>query len=108
MTIPETAPTIPRGHAERTTAGGTQVPASPPAPARRRRTGRRLSARRALIYTILIVAVAATLLPFVWMLLGAFKTEASCSAGPSPGGRNSPPWITLWSGLPNCTLARFF
>lgn len=95
MTIPETTPTIPRGHAERTTAGGTQVPASPPAPARRRRTGRRLSARRALIYTILIVAVAATLLPFVWMLLGAFKTEGELLRRP----------ITWWPEQP--TLDNF-
>ncbi|WP_248759269.1 carbohydrate ABC transporter permease [Pseudarthrobacter sp. SSS035] len=95
MTIPETAPTIPREKAERTTAGGTQVPASPPAPARRRRTGRRLSTRRALIYAALLVAVTATLLPFAWMLLGAFKTQGELLRRP----------ITWWPEQP--TLENF-
>ncbi|MHA7298288.1 carbohydrate ABC transporter permease [Pseudarthrobacter sp. MDT3-1] len=95
MTIPETAPTIPRAQAERTTAGGTQVPASPPVPARRRRTGPRLSARRALIYAALLVAVTATLLPFAWMLLGAFKTQGELLRRP----------ITWWPEQP--TLENF-
>jgi multiple sugar transport system permease protein len=95
MTIPETAPTIPRAQAERTTAGGAQVPASPSSPARRRRTGRRLPARRALIYAVLLVAVAATLLPFVWMLLGAFKTQGELLRRP----------ITWWPEQP--TLENF-
>ncbi|HEY9356951.1 MAG TPA: carbohydrate ABC transporter permease [Arthrobacter sp.] len=100
MTIPETAPTptekvlTERKKAERTTAGGTRVPASPPVPARRRRT-RRLPARRALIYGVLIVAVTATLLPFVWMLLGAFKTQGELLRRP----------ITWWPEQP--TLENF-
>lgn len=100
MTIPETAPTIPLAQAERTTAGGTQVPAAPPSPARRRRSGRRvsgrrLSGRRALIYAALLVAVTATLLPFVWMLLGAFKTQGELLRRP----------ITWWPEQP--TLDNF-
>lgn len=100
MTIPETAPTFPRAQAERTTAGGTtaggtQVPTSPPVPARRRRTGRRLSTRRAVIYVALLVAVTATLLPFAWMLLGAFKTQGELLRRP----------ITWWPEQP--TLENF-
>ncbi|MEW9872692.1 carbohydrate ABC transporter permease [Arthrobacter sp. HS15c] len=100
MTIPETAPTptektlTERGKAERSTAGGTQVPASPPNPARRCRT-RRVPARQALIYGILIVSVGATLLPFVWMLLGAFKTQGELLRRP----------ITWWPEQP--TLDNF-
>ncbi len=100
MTIPETAPTptekvlTERTQAERTTAGSTRVPASPPVPARRRRKSR-LPARRALIYGVLIVAVTATLLPFVWMLLGAFKTQGELLRRP----------ITWWPEQP--TLENF-
>ncbi|KRE74583.1 sugar ABC transporter permease [Arthrobacter sp. Soil762] len=70
------------------------MPASPPVPARRRRKSR-LPARRALIYGVLTVAVTATLLPFVWMLLGAFKTQGELLRRP----------ITWWPEQP--TLENF-
>ncbi|TDD66543.1 carbohydrate ABC transporter permease, partial [Jiangella aurantiaca] len=43
----------------------------PPPPSRRRRR----SSARAVTYVVLILAVVATLIPFVWMLLGSVKTE---------------------------------
>lgn len=100
MTIPETAPTptekmlTERKKAERTTAGGPRVPAAPPGPARRRRTGRP-PAHRALTYAFLLVAVTATLLPFAWMFLGAFKTQGELLRRP----------ITWWPEQP--TLENF-
>ncbi len=39
--------------------------------------------RRALIYTALVVAVVATLLPFVWMLLGSLKTDGEILRNPA-------------------------
>ena len=54
----------------------TRTSAPPPAtsvPARRSR--RPKLSGPALVYVLLLLAVAATLLPFAWMLLGSFKTQ---------------------------------
>ena len=50
------------------------TPAAPPAPQRPRRR-RRMTTGRALTYTVLVVGVAAWLLPFAWMVLGSVKTQ---------------------------------
>jgi multiple sugar transport system permease protein len=61
---------------------------------------RRLARNRALIYGVLIVAVAATLLPFAWMLLGSFKTQGELLRDPNgwipeaPTLHNYTQWFT--------------
>jgi multiple sugar transport system permease protein len=58
---------------------------------------------RALVYGILIVAVAATLLPFVWMLLGSFKTQGELLRNPTgwipqePTLENYVKWFTQFN-----------
>jgi multiple sugar transport system permease protein len=52
-----------------------------PAPIPRRVGGRRI--RQWLIYTALIVAGAATMLPFVWMVLSSFKTQGEILRNPT-------------------------
>lgn len=44
---------------------------------------RRPARNRALIYGVLLIAVAATLLPFAWMLLGSFKTQGELLRDPN-------------------------
>ncbi|HEY5880509.1 MAG TPA: carbohydrate ABC transporter permease [Nakamurella sp.] len=41
------------------------------------------SRRRLLTYAVLVIAVVATLLPFVWMLLGSLKTDGEILRNPS-------------------------
>jgi multiple sugar transport system permease protein len=65
-------------------------------------TGRAASARwgRAGLYGALVVAVAGTLLPFAWMLLGSFKTQGELLRDPTgwfpaaPTLRNYTRWFT--------------
>lgn len=64
---------------------------------------RRPAPTRALVYGILIVAVAATLLPFVWMLLGSFKTQGELLRNPTgwipqePTLENYVQWFTQFN-----------
>lgn len=60
-----------------------------------RKPGKRTPAARPLTYAVLLVAVASTLLPFVWMFLGAFKTQGELLRRP----------ITRWPEQP--TLENF-
>ncbi|MDX2680365.1 carbohydrate ABC transporter permease [Streptomyces sp. NY05-11A] len=55
---------------------------------------------RVLTYAVLIVALAATLLPFVWMLLGSFKTQGELLRDPSGWLPQSPTLhnYTTWLG----------
>ncbi len=46
-------------------------------------TPTRLPRRRLLTYVLLVIAVVATLLPFVWMLLGSLKTDGEILRNPS-------------------------
>jgi multiple sugar transport system permease protein len=59
------------------------------------RRRRRMSTGRALTYTVLVVGVALWLLPFVWMVLGSFKTQREILIKPP----------TVWPEDP--TLANF-
>jgi multiple sugar transport system permease protein len=64
---------------------------------------RRPAPTRALVYGVLIVAVAATLLPFVWMLLGSFKTQGELLRNPTgwipqePTLENYVQWFTQFN-----------
>ena len=44
---------------------------------------RRFPHRRLLTYVLLVIAVVATLMPFVWMLLGSLKTDGEILRNPS-------------------------
>ncbi|WP_066363997.1 carbohydrate ABC transporter permease [Herbidospora mongoliensis] len=56
--------------------------------------------RRSIVYLGLVVAVVATLLPFIWMLLGSFKTQGEILRNPSgfwpqaPTAGNYATWFT--------------
>jgi multiple sugar transport system permease protein len=58
-----------------------------------------IARRQALIYTAVIVAVAATMLPFVWMVLSSFKTQGEILRDPTgfwpshPTGSNYAKWF---------------
>ncbi len=71
---------------------------SEPIPTQRRR--RSFPRRRAVIYLALTVAVVATLMPFVWMLLGSLKTDGEILRQPSgflpqdPTLNNYSTWFT--------------
>jgi multiple sugar transport system permease protein len=75
------------------TQAATARPAVAPAPAARRR--RAPEPGRVVLVVVLTVGLAATLLPFAWMLLGAFKTNAEIMRRP----------ITWWPQAP--TLDNF-
>lgn len=65
------------------------IPEPAPARATHRKTGRlrrRSVAARTLVYGGLIIAVAATVIPFVWMFLGSVKTQSELI-------RRPPTWI---------------
>ncbi|MFJ9005417.1 carbohydrate ABC transporter permease [Streptomyces canus] len=78
----------------------------PPAPsvreARDRGAGLTAPSRRsrALTYTVLVMALAATLMPFAWMLLGSFKTQGELLRDPSGWLPKSPTLdnYTAWLG----------
>lgn len=87
MTISRTATPV-----QKTGESGGKLPAKSPRIRGRREAGRR---RQTWIYVILVVAVTATLMPFIWMLLGAFKTQGELLRRP----------ITWWPEQP--TLDNF-
>lgn len=108
MTIPETSAPLPAVPAPAAASTGTEPAAvvrgaapagttggSPQQRNARRRSSRRAPARRTLTYAVLVVAVSATLLPFAWMFLGAFKTQGELLRRP----------ITWWPEQP--TLDNF-
>jgi multiple sugar transport system permease protein len=80
-----------------TTPAGDGPPASP----RRRsaRQGRGQAVRHLLVYAVLLVAVAATMLPFVWMVLGSLKSQGEILRNPTgflpahPGLGNYARWF---------------
>lgn len=91
MTISETAPVD--------VTSGTDLPPGPPP----RRVSRRepgTTARQLLVYAVLLVAAAATMLPFVWMVLSSFKTQGEILRDPTgflpadPGWGNYARWFT--------------
>lgn len=48
-----------------------------------RRRSRRRRRRRLIVYLLLVIGVVATLMPFVWMLLGSVKTDGEILRDPS-------------------------
>lgn len=88
--------------AERQTRGRSTGP-TPPGRQVRRRSGSPAATSgraRALTYAVLTVALAVTLLPFAWMLLGSFKTEGELLRNPKGWIPKSPTFgnYTNWLG----------
>lgn len=79
------------------------APAAAPTPIGRRRGGRRFTARGALKWTLLAIAVAVVAVPFIWMVAGSFRTEADLFANPAsllPSTWSLHGYQGIWRELP--------
>lgn len=63
---------------------------------------------RALTYLVLTLALAATILPFVWMLLASFKSEGELLRNPSGWLPTSPTSINYTTWLGELDIGRYF
>jgi multiple sugar transport system permease protein len=89
-----------------TTSEETRLAVAPVLPPQR--AGKKTSRRRWLIYTILIVAVGATLLPFVWMLLSSFKTQGEILRDPNGFWPAAPTWSNYVKWFTELNISKFF
>ena len=64
--------------------------------------------RRTLIYLALIVAVAATMMPFVWMVLSSFKTQGEILRNPSGFLPTAPTWDNYAKWFNELDIDKFF
>lgn len=84
------------------------------APTPRRRTGRTprrgtgRTPRQWLTYTALTVAVAATMLPFVWMVLSSFKKQGEILRNPTGFWPSDPTWSNYAKWFSELNIERFF
>jgi len=76
-----------------------------PAP---QRAGGRTSWRRWTIYAALIIAVAGTMLPFVWMLLSSFKTQGEILRDPTGFWPSDPTWSNYAKWFNELNIQKFF
>jgi multiple sugar transport system permease protein len=76
------------------------------APTPRRDRGR--PARQWLTYTALIVAGAATMLPFVWMVLSSFKTQGEILRNPTGFWPSDPTWSNYARWFSDLHIQNFF
>lgn len=63
---------------------------------------------RALIYAVLVVAVAVTVMPFVWMLLGSFKTQGEILRNPTGWIPESPTLENYVQWFAHLNIEQFF
>ncbi|XUL85343.1 carbohydrate ABC transporter permease [Streptomyces galilaeus] len=63
---------------------------------------------RVLTYTALVLALAATLMPFVWMLLGSFKTQHELLSDPSGWLPKSPTLSNYSTWLGDLHIGHYF
>ncbi|MFF3403003.1 carbohydrate ABC transporter permease [Streptomyces sp. NPDC002659] len=63
---------------------------------------------RALTYLVLTLALAATILPFVWMLLASFKSQGELLRNPSGWLPTSPTWSNYATWLGELDIGRYF
>lgn len=63
---------------------------------------------RALTYLVLTVALAATILPFVWMLLASFKSQGELLGDPSGWLPTSPTWNNYATWLGELHIGHYF
>ncbi len=64
--------------------------------------------RQWLIYTALVVAVAATMLPFVWMLLSSFKKQGEILRNPTGFWPANPTWSNYAKWFTELNIDKFF
>jgi multiple sugar transport system permease protein len=81
--------------------GGRGVASTP-------RRGRGRPARQWLTYTALIVAGAATMLPFVWMVLSSFKTQGEILRNPTGFWPSDPTWSNYARWFSELNIQNFF
>ncbi|WP_205708722.1 ABC transporter permease subunit [Kineococcus siccus] len=63
---------------------------------------------RAVTYVLLVVALLVTLLPFAWMVLGSFKTQAELTADPNGFLPDAPTFANYRQWLVDLDIGRFF
>src|SRR6478752_465034 len=80
--------------------------AAPRAPQRSRRHG--VSRRRLITYAVLVVVVVATLMPFVWMLLGSLKTDGEILRDPSGFLPQAPTLSNYATWFTDLNISTFF
>ncbi len=66
------------------------------------------SRRRLITYVALVIAVAATLMPFVWMLLGSLKTDGEILRNPSGFLPADPTLANYATWFTDLNISRFF
>jgi multiple sugar transport system permease protein len=81
-------------------------PAGQTTPSRTRRRGR--PTRQWLIYSALVVAGAATMLPFVWMVLSSFKTQGEILRNPTGFLPSDPTWSNYARWFGELNIQDFF
>jgi multiple sugar transport system permease protein len=72
----------------------------------RRDTGK--TARQLLVYAVLLIAVAATMMPFVWMVLSSFKTQGEILRDPTGFWPAHPVWDNYQRWFSEIHIQRFF
>jgi multiple sugar transport system permease protein len=78
------------------------------APIRRRSTFGPSSHRRVITYVLLVAAVAITLLPFVWMLLGSLKTDGEILRNPTGFLPEDPTLANYGTWFTDLNIGKFF
>ncbi|KPI11526.1 ABC-type transporter, integral membrane subunit [Actinobacteria bacterium OK074] len=88
----------------------TPAPPRPVRKARARGAGLAGPSRRsrAVTYTVLVLALAATLLPFLWMLLGSFKTQGELLRDPDGWLPRAPTLGNFTTWLDDLHFGRYF
>lgn len=88
----------------------TPAPSRPARKARDRGAGLAGPSRRsrAVTYTVLVLALAVTLLPFLWMLLGSFKTQGELLRDSSGWLPQSPTLGNFTTWLDDLHIGRYF
>jgi multiple sugar transport system permease protein len=81
--------------------GGQGTPFTP-------RRGGNKRGRQWLIYSALIVAGAATMLPFVWMVLSSFKTQGEILRNPTGFLPSDPTWGNYAKWFTELDIQKFF
>jgi multiple sugar transport system permease protein len=76
--------------------------------ARRVRIGARTGWRQWTVYAVLLVAVAGTLMPFVWMLLSSFKTQGEILRDPTGFWPADPTWGNYATWFSDLGIEQFF
>jgi multiple sugar transport system permease protein len=99
MTISETARVAP--------ATASDGPTSPQ-PRRATRPQRGDTARQLVVYAFLLVAVAATMVPFVWMVLSSFKTQGEILRNPMGFLPEHPGWGNYVRWFKDFHIQKFF